>query len=364
MARYLVTGGAGFIGSHVVDVLAARGHKVRVVDDLSTGCRGNLARHTDIELMVADLADPQVAMAAVAGVDYVVHMAAIASVPRSVEEPWRVHRANVDATLQLLLAARGARVRRVVLASTSAVYGESATLPQHEGLRPAPLSPYALHKLVGEEYAKLFNRLHGLGTVALRFFNVFGPRQSWDSPYAGVISRFTGALAAGQAATIHGDGEQTRDFTYVTDAVRATIAACAAPAAAGRIINIARGDQLSVNALYAMLQRITETFAQARHTGRRTGDVRHSQADLSLARDLLGFVPAVPVEEGLRCTLDWLRQHAARVPSARSGGLHAAPEPHAPDRRTIRSDRRDFQSPDEATARVQQLRRADGAHRP
>lgn len=364
MARYLVTGGAGFVGSHVVDALTARGHKVRVVDDLSTGRRGNLAGHADIELMAADLADPQVAADAVAGVDYVVHMAAITSVPRSVQEPWRAHRVNVDGTLQLLLAARGARVRRVVLASSASVYGESATQPQHEGLRPSPLSPYALHKLVGEEYAKLFNSLHGLETVALRFFNVFGPRQPSDSPYAGVIPRFAAALLAGQAATIHGDGEQTRDFTYVTDAVRATIAACAAPAAAGRVINIASGDRLSVNALYAMLQRITGTFAQARRTDRRAGDVRHSQAALSLARELLGFVPAVPVEEGLRCTLDWLRQGAVRAPSAGPGGLDAAPAFPAPDRRTIRSDRRDFPSREDAAAGVRQLRRADGAHRP
>lgn len=329
MARYLVTGGAGFIGSHTVDALAARGHEVRVVDDLSTGCRGNLARHADIELIAADLADPKVAADAVAGVDYVVHMAAIPSVPRSVQEPWRAHRVNVDATLQLLLAACGARVRRMVLASSSSVYGESATLPQHEALRPSPQSPYALHKLMGEEYARLFNRLHGLETVVLRFFNVFGPRQSPDSPYGGVIPRFAAALLAGQAPTIHGDGEQTRDFMYVTDAVRATIAACTSPAAAGRVINVARGQRLSVNALYAMLQRITGTVAEARHTDTRAGDVRHSQADLSLARDLLGFVPATPVEEGLRRTLDWHRRHAACAPSAQPNELDPALAPHA-----------------------------------
>lgn len=317
MARYLVTGGAGFIGSHVVDALADRGYEVRVVDDLSTGRRSNLARHADIEFMTADLADRQVAAAAVAGVDCVVHMAAIPSVPVSVQEPLRVHRANVDATLQLLVAACRAGVRRMVLASSSAVYGESATLPQHEGLRPAPLSPYALHKYVGEEYARQFSRLHGLETVALRFFNVFGPRQPPDSPYAGVISRFAADLLAGRRATIHGDGEQTRDFLHIADAVRGTLAACSATAAAGRVINIARGDRLSVNALHAMLQRITGTFTQARHAGRRAGDVRHSQADLSLARDLLGFAPAMPVEEGLRRTLDWHRLHAVRTAAAR-----------------------------------------------
>ena len=326
MARYLVTGGAGFIGSHTVDALAVRGHEVRVVDDLSTGCRENLAGHTNIELIVADLADPKVATDAVADVDYVIHMAAIPSVPRSVQEPWRVHRVNVDATLQLLLSACGARVRRIVLASSSSVYGESATLPQHEGLPPSPLSPYALHKLMGEEYANLFNRLHGLETVSLRFFNVFGPRQSSDSQYAGVIPRFAAALLSGRAATIHGDGEQTRDFTYVTDAVRGVMLACTTPGAAGRGVNIAKGDRLSINALHSMLQRITGEFTRPRHAERLAGDIRHSQADLSLARDLLGFVPAVSVEEGLRRTLDWYRQHMPpALDPGQPGGRNAPP---------------------------------------
>ena len=194
MARYLVTGGAGFIGSHVVDALAARGDAIRVVDDLSTGRRDNLAGHPDVELIEADLAERQVAEAAVAGVDRAIHLAAIPSVPRSVREPRRAHRANVEATHELLLAAREAGVRRVVLASSSSVYGESETLPKHEGLRAAPLSPYALHKLIGEQYAALFSRLYGLETVALRFFNVFGPRQSPQSQYSGVISLFISAL--------------------------------------------------------------------------------------------------------------------------------------------------------------------------
>ena len=310
MARYLVTGGAGVIGSHVVDALAADGHDVRVVDDLSTGSRGNLAGHADIELIEADLADPSVAAAAVAGVDYVVHMAAIPSVPRSIEELRRVKRANVDGTFELLLAAREERVRRVVLASSSSIYGGSATLPQHEGLRPAPRSPYGLYKLVGEQYAEMFHRLRWLETVALRFFNVFGPRQSPDSQYAGAIPRFAAALLAGRAAEIHGDGAQTRDFTYVTDVVRATLLACAAPAAAGRVINVGRGGRLSVNDMYAMLQRITGSSVAARYTPPRAGDVRDSHADVSLARELLGFTPAVPMEEGLQRTLDWHRQHA------------------------------------------------------
>ena len=327
MARYLVTGGAGFIGSHVVDALVERGHEVAVVDDLSTGSRDNLAAHADIEIIAADLADREVAAAAVAGVDYVVHMAGMSSVPRSVREPRRAHRANVDATFELLLAASGARVRRVVLASSSSVYGESAARRKHEGLRPAPLSPYALHKLMGEQYAELFNRLHGLETVALRFFNVFGPRQSSDSHHAGVIGRFAAALLAGETPTIHGDGEQTRDFTYVADAVRGVVQACAASAAAGRVVNIARGERLSVNALCSMLQRIMGVSARARHASHRTEDVRHSQADVSLARDLLGFVSAVPVEEGLRRTVDWYRQRMlpARRPAAPPPGGRPRP---------------------------------------
>ena len=336
MARYLVTGGAGFIGSHVVDALVERGHEVRVVDDLSTGSRDNLARHADIELFVADLADREVAAYAVAGVDYVVHLAAMPSVPRSVKEPGRAHRANVDATFELLLAASAAHARRVVLASSSSVYGESTARRKHEDLRPAPLSPYALHKVMGEQYAELFNRLHGLETVALRFFNVFGPRQSSDSQYAGVIPRFAAALLAGGTPTIYGDGEQTRDFTYVADAVRGVVQACTAPAAAGRVVNIARGERLSVNALYSMLQRITGVLTEAHHTGERTGDVRHSQADVSLARDLLGFVAGVAVEQGLRRTVDWYRQRmlSARPPAQPHGldALRGGPRPTAPPR--------------------------------
>lgn len=314
MARYLVTGGAGFIGSHVVDVLVARGDTVRVVDDLSTGRRTNLAGHPDIDLIEADLAERQVAEAAVAGVDLVIHLAAIPSVPRSVREPRRSHRANVEATHELLLAARDAGVRRVVLASSSSVYGESETLPKHEGLRPAPLSPYALHKLIGEQYAALFSRLYGLETVALRFFNVFGPRQSPQSQYSGVISLITAALLAGRAPTIYGDGEQTRDFTYVADVARGVLQACAAPAASGRAVNMARGGRLSVNALYAALQRETGASVAACYTDPRPGDVRHSQADVSLARELLGFAPAVQVEEGLRRTVDWQRQQTGSDP--------------------------------------------------
>ncbi len=323
MARYLVTGGAGFIGSHVVDALAARGDAVRVVDDLSTGCRDNLAAHPAIELVEADLAERQVAEAAVAGVDCAIHLAAIPSVARSVREPRRAHRANVEATHELLLAAREAGVRRLVLASSSSVYGESETLPSHEGLRPAPLSPYALHKLIGEQYAALFSRLYGLETVALRFFNVFGPRQSPLSPYSGVISLFTAALLEGRPPTIYGDGEQTRDFIHVTDVARGVLQACAAPGISGRAVNVARGGRLSVNELYAALQRATGSFIEPRRADARPGDVRHSQADVSLARELLGLAPAVAVEEGLRRTVDWQRAQAGGVPARNAGATGA-----------------------------------------
>ena len=324
MARYLVTGGAGFIGSHVVDALAARGDRVRVVDDLSTGRRENLSGRPEVELLEADLARRQVAQEAAAGVDRIVHLAAAPSVPRSIREPRRAHRANVEATHELLLAARDAGVRRVVLASSSSVYGESETLPKHEGMRPAPLSPYALHKLIGEQYAALFSRLYGLETVALRFFNVFGPRQSPQSQYSGVISLFTAALLAGRPPTIHGDGEQTRDFTYVEDVVRCVLRACDAQAASGRAVNVARGARTSVNALYAALQRAAGVTLPARHAAPRPGDVRHSQADVTLARDLLGFAAAVPVEEGLGRTVAWQREQAEADPSGIPGGVAGA----------------------------------------
>ena len=316
MARYLVTGGAGFIGSHVVDLLDARGDAVRVVDDLSTGRRENLEAHPEVELVEADLAEPGAAETAVAGVDGVIHLAGLSSVPGSVRAPRRSHRVHVEATHELLLAARDAGIRRVVMASSSSIYGEPATVPTHEGVPPAPLSPYAMHKLVGEQYAAFFSRSYGLETVALRFFNVFGPRQDPRSRYSGVISLFTTALFSGRAPTIHGDGEQTRDFIYVADAARAVARACDAPGLSGRAVNIARGSRLSVNELYAALQQATGVSVAPRFAPSRPGDVRHSQADISLARELLAFAPAVAIEEGLRLTVAWQREQAEPGPSS------------------------------------------------
>ena len=307
MARYLVTGGAGFIGSHVVDALLDDGHSVRVVDDLSSGSLANVPTAEKCEFINRDLAEPGVAESVVDGVTWVIHLAAIPSVPRSVVEPARSHRANVEATHALLLAARAAGIQRVVQASSSSVYGESEELPKTEAMRVQPVSPYGLHKLIGEQYAMLFDRLYGLETVSLRFFNVFGPRQSPTSQYSGVISLFIERLLSGTAPTIYGDGEQTRDFTYVSDVSQAILNACVSPNVAGRVVNVARGGRTSINALYGMLQKITGVMVSAKHGDERAGDIRHSQADVTLAQQLLSFVPNVSIEKGLIRTVEWQR---------------------------------------------------------
>ena len=307
MPNYLVTGGAGFIGSHVVDNLIARGESVRVVDDFSTGKRINLAHHRGLEVVPADLADPGIAEAAVTNMDYVVHIAAIPSVPRSVKEPLSTHRANVDGTLRILLAARESEVKRVVFASSSSVYGDSPTLPKHEEMPTHPLSPYALQKLVGEHYMRLFHSLYGLDTVALRFFNVFGPRQDPGSQYSGVISLFTAALCEGRQPTINGDGEQTRDFTYVADVADGVVASCHAPNAGGQMCNLACGGRTSLNRLFEVLKELIGAEVEPIYGPAREGDVRDSQADPTRARALLGFEGKVTVQEGLRRTVEWYR---------------------------------------------------------
>ena len=302
---YLVTGGAGFIGSHVVEELVSRGEQVRVVDSLVTGRRDNLAHVPGVDLMVGDLADAAVADRATRGVDYVVHLAAIPSVPRSIAEPIATHHANVTGTLSLFVAAQRHAVKRVVFASSSSVYGNAATLPKHEDMPPAPLSPYALQKLIGEQYGKLFYELHGLETVVVRYFNVFGPRQNPSSPYSGVISLFVRCLIERRQPTIYGDGEQTRDFTYVRNVVDGTLRACAAQRAVGRIINVSCGSRISLNALYRMMREQTGSDLEPRFTDPRVGDVRDSQADITRARELLGYEPLVSLEEGLRLTMAW-----------------------------------------------------------
>ena len=311
MATYLVTGGAGFIGSHLVEELLRRGERVRVADNFSTGKRENLSAQAKSELVEGDLAEPGVAEKAVAGCDFVLHQAAIPSVPRSVKDPLTSHRANVDATLRVLLAARDAKVKRVVFAGSSSVYGDTAVLPKREDMRPNPLSPYALQKLIGEEYCKLFTRLYGLETVSTRYFNVFGPRQDPGSPYSGVISLFIDALTSGRAPTIHGDGRQTRDFTYVADVVNGVLRCCDAPGVAGEVINVAAGGRVSLLDLVRSLQTITQTSIEPTFGPTREGDVRDSQADIIKARRLLGFEPTIPFDEGLRRTVTWFRTSAA-----------------------------------------------------
>lgn len=311
MASFLVTGGAGFIGSHLVEALLARGASVRVVDNLATGHLRNLAHLKGFEFVRGDLADPTVARRAVEGMEFVLHHAAIPSVPRSVADPVATHRANVDATLNVLMAAREARVRRVVYAGSSSVYGETDVLPKREDLPPRPQSPYALQKLVGEEYCRLFFHLYGLETVTLRYFNVFGPRQDPASPYSGVISLFLAALTEGRRPTVHGDGEQTRDFTYVTNVVDAVLRACEVPGVAGMVINVATGRRISVNQLLATLCQLWGEGVQPVYGDPRPGDIRHSQADIARARTLLGYEPRVDFVEGLRRTIAWYRAREA-----------------------------------------------------
>jgi nucleoside-diphosphate-sugar epimerase len=315
MAHYLVTGGAGFIGSHLTEELVRRGDRVRVVDSLVTGRRSNLDHLPDVEFVEGDLADPAVARAAVAGCDYVLHQAAIPSVPRSVQDPVTSHRANVDGTLNTLIAARDASVKRLVFAGSSSAYGDTAVLPKHEGMPADPKSPYALQKVVGEQYLLMFTRLYGLETVSVRYFNVFGPRQDPSSPYSGVISVFATALLERRRPTIFGDGEQTRDFTYVANVVDGVLRACDAPGASGQIINVATGGRISLNTLFDTMRRLVGVDLEPVYVAPRVGDVRDSQADIARAREILGYTPIVSFEDGLRATVDWYR--AAGMPVGR-----------------------------------------------
>jgi UDP-glucose 4-epimerase len=308
---YLVTGGAGFIGSHLTEELVRRGHHVRVVDSLITGKRRNLDHIPGVEFIEGDLADLAVAVRAVKGVDYVLHQAAIPSVPRSVSDPITSHRSNIDASLNILIAARDAKVKRLVYAGSSSVYGNAATLPKREDMAPNPLSPYALQKLVAEQYCQMFTQLYGLETVTIRYFNVFGPRQDPGSPYSGVISLFSTALLDGRRPTIYGDGGQTRDFTYVSNVVDGVLRACAAGNAAGEVINVATGGRISLNDLLKTMNKLTGQSIEAIYEEPRTGDVRDSQADVSKAKRLLDYSPIVSLEEGLGKTLEWCRSERA-----------------------------------------------------
>ncbi|HVZ20545.1 MAG TPA: SDR family oxidoreductase [Vicinamibacterales bacterium] len=308
MATYLVTGGAGFIGSHLVAELLRRGERVRILDNFSTGRRENLPAGGACEVIDGDIADAAVAARAVAGCEFVLHQGAIPSVPRSIQEPLATNRANVDGIVNILVAARDAGVKRLVFAGSSSVYGNSVVLPKREDMRPAPLTPYALQKLVGEQYCQLFTQLYGLETVVTRYFNVFGPRQQPGSPYSGVISLFIEALANHTAPTVYGDGRQTRDFTYVGDVVNGVLQACTAPKASGEVINVAAGGRVSLLELIRALQHILGTSVEPIFKPSREGDVHDSQADIFKARQLLGFEPTTPFEEGLRRTVEWYQQ--------------------------------------------------------
>lgn len=307
MASYLVTGGAGFIGSHLTEELVRRGHRVRVADSLVTGKRSNLDHIPGIEFLEGDLAELDVARAAVDGCEYVLHQAAIPSVPRSVKDPITSNRANVDATLNTLVAARDAGVKRLVFAGSSSAYGDTPVLPKHEGMPTNPLSPYALQKVVGEQYLQMFTKLYGLETVSIRYFNVFGPRQDPSSPYSGVISVFATALIENRSPKIYGDGQQTRDFTYVANVVDGVLRACEVPGASGQIINVATGGRISLNQLFYAIRDVVGGSLEPDYVEARQGDVRDSQADIRKAQELLGYEPIVSFEEGLSRTIEWYR---------------------------------------------------------
>lgn len=311
MTTYLVTGGAGFIGSHLAEALVARGHRVRVVDSLVTGHRANLAHLPSVEFLEGDLADLSVARAAMEGVGIVLHQAAIPSVPRSVKDPITSHRANVDATLNVLVAARDAGVRRLVYAGSSSAYGNTPTLPKVETMPSDPLSPYALQKLMAEDYCRLFTRMYGLETVTTRYFNVFGPRQDPSSPYSGVISLFIRALCEGRRPTIFGNGEQTRDFTFVANVVDGVLRASEAPEASGQVVNVATGGRISLNELFTRLRDLIGANVEPEYGEERAGDVRDSQADITKAARLLGYRPSVTFEAGLERTVAWFMDSQA-----------------------------------------------------
>jgi len=304
--RYLVTGGAGFIGSAVVRELVSRGETVAVLDDLSTGKESNLAGVLDrVEFHRGSITDAEAGRRAASGADFVVHLAARTSVPRSIDEPVDTNANNVEGTLKVLLAARDAKARRVVYAASSSAYGDTPTLPKTESMPAAPISPYGVSKFAGELYAGVFTRVYGLETVALRYFNVFGPRQEPGSPYSGVLARFFLAFIEGRDPVVYGDGEQSRDFTFVENVVHATLGACTAPDASGCVVNIATGGRISLNETLRILERITGRPARAIYEPPRAGDILHSQADIGLARKLLSYEPRVGFEEGLRRTWQW-----------------------------------------------------------
>ncbi len=310
MATYLITGVAGFIGSNLAEALLAEGNRVRGLDNFLTGKRENLDGLDGLEFLEGDLRDPDACRAACDGVEYLLHQGALGSVPRSVADPVLSNACNVTGTLNLLVAARDAGVRRVVFAASSSAYGDTPTLPKVETMAPRPLSPYALTKLACEEYLRLFFELYDLETVSLRYFNVFGPRQDPDSTYAAVIPRFVSALLRDEPPEIYGDGEQTRDFTYIADVVQANLKACRAPReSCGQVYNVACGDRIRLIDLYREIARLLGTDLEPRFGPPRPGDVKHSLADISKARSLLGYEPQYDVRTGLAEAIAWYREN-------------------------------------------------------
>ena len=306
-SNYLVTGGAGFIGSHIVEELLKREEKVRVLDNFSTGKKENVAPFLEeIELIEGDIRNPEVIKKAMKGVNYVLHQAALPSVSRSIKDPVTTNEVNVLGTLNILMAAKEARVKKVVFASSSSVYGDTPQLPTGENMRPSPLSPYALSKLAGEEYSRLFSSLYGLEIISLRYFNVFGPRQDPASQYAAVIPKFTSSMLKAKRPTIYGDGEQSRDFTYILNVVNANLLATTSQTKGG-IFNIACGKKITVNELVKGLNKIMNTDIEPRYTKPRPGDVRHSQADISKAEEAFDYKIEVDFGEGLKKTVKWFR---------------------------------------------------------
>ena len=310
MAKYLVTGAAGFIGRSIAAALLKRGESVRGIDSFITGKRGNLAGLEEMEFIEGDLTRPEDCARACKGVEVVFHEAALASVPRSVADPVSTNLNCVTATLNVLVAAKEAGVRRVVYAGSSSAYGDTPTLPKHEGMLPKPISPYAVAKLAGEQYMQAFSRVYGLETVTLRYFNVFGPFQDPTSHYSGVLAIFCRKMLAGEQPTIYGDGEQSRDFTYIENVVHGNLLAAEAPAekVAGRMMNLATGSRITLNETFRILRELTGYSGEPAYADPRSGDIRDSLADIHLAGELLGYRPVVDFREGLRRTVDWYRQ--------------------------------------------------------
>src|SRR5713101_616021 len=318
MAKYLVTGAAGFIGSSLVRALLERGEQVRGIDNFDTGRRENLSEVLNrMDFREADILDLDAMHKACQGVDYVLHQAAIPSVPKSVLDPLGSNRANVDGTVHLLVAAKDAKVKRVVYAASSSAYGDTPTLPKHEAMIPNPISPYAVAKLASEYYMISFYRCYGLETVCLRYFNIFGPRQDPTSPYSGVLAKFITQMLAGEQPTIFGDGAQSRDFTYIDNTVTANLLAAKAPAAqaAGQVFNVATGERFDLNQTFQLLKKIIGYKGDIKYAPERAGDVKHSLADLSRTEKHLGYKTKVNFEEGLRRTVEWYRgqQKAAKA---------------------------------------------------